>query len=313
MRDKIYGILGIFGDLYPELVDEIVPEYQLSVSQVFIGFTKAAILYTRSLEHIRRAGIPRAQMHLSATDIFLPSWVEDLTSGNDNLNMLSGTGRDLSKYSAGGPVFSGVQFLDKDFILSCHGILLDIVDGMSPVYDVSKEDVFFPSSAKPVSSEIVYDSEAAIKDSLWNTLCRSTYVSPNLRAGILNVLCDTSPNAEEFEYNSELRAFLFHDRNISVGGRSLTEWLCENVLANFVNRKLVTTNAGFIGVTHWATEQGDRVCVFPGCSVPLIIRLEANGDYYKLIGECYIDGIMDGEAMEWLKMGQVQLETICLC
>jgi hypothetical protein len=35
-----------------------------------------------------------------------------------------------------------------------------------------------------------------------------------------------------------------------------------------------------------------------------------NGDEYIFIGECYVHGFMDGEAMEFLKDGSAVLEQI---
>jgi hypothetical protein len=39
-----------------------------------------------------------------------------------------------------------------------------------------------------------------------------------------------------------------------------------------------------------------------GSSVPLLLRPRDNAGY-QLIGEAYVHGIMQGEAMEWLRKG----------
>ena len=44
---------------------------------------------------------------------------------------------------------------------------------------------------------------------------------------------------------------------------------------------------------------GDLVCVLFGCSVPVVLRRTAPDDY-EFIGECYVHGIMDGEAVQGL-------------
>jgi hypothetical protein len=44
--------------------------------------------------------------------------------------------------------------------------------------------------------------------------------------------------------------------------------------------------------------QSDTICIFSGSPVPHVIRKLPSGNY-GLIGEAYIHGIMDGEAMEW--------------
>ncbi|TVY17426.1 Heterokaryon incompatibility protein 6, OR allele [Lachnellula arida] len=44
---------------------------------------------------------------------------------------------------------------------------------------------------------------------------------------------------------------------------------------------------------------GDIVCILFGCSVPVLLR-KANlthGEFYTLVGECYVHGMMDGEAL----------------
>ncbi len=42
-------------------------------------------------------------------------------------------------------------------------------------------------------------------------------------------------------------------------------------------------------------QPGDLICVFFGGPVPWVIRQD--GEDYVLIGECYVPGIMNGEAI----------------
>jgi len=41
---------------------------------------------------------------------------------------------------------------------------------------------------------------------------------------------------------------------------------------------------------------GDLICVFEGATVPYALRRDRQ-DHFKVPGECYINGLMDGEAM----------------
>jgi len=43
-------------------------------------------------------------------------------------------------------------------------------------------------------------------------------------------------------------------------------------------------------------EEGDIIAIIFRVNVPFVLRPVANG-YYKVIGECYVYGIMDGEFM----------------
>ena len=46
----------------------------------------------------------------------------------------------------------------------------------------------------------------------------------------------------------------------------------------------------------------DLICILFGCSVPIVLRQQKDAgtgeEYFQLIGECYIHGIMEGEALE---------------
>ncbi|KAF4563714.1 hypothetical protein EYR36_002955 [Pleurotus pulmonarius] len=59
---------------------------------------------------------------------------------------------------------------------------------------------------------------------------------------------------------------------------------------------------GFVGLGPSELQVGDVVCVLHGARVPFVLRpcQDGEGKQYSLVGECYCDGIMDGEA---LKMG----------
>jgi hypothetical protein len=76
------------------------------------------------------------------------------------------------------------------------------------------------------------------------------------------------------------------------------------IQTNIMSRRLMSTTFGRIGVAPWAAHQGDVICVLPRCSVPLIIRPEGNGACYRLIGECHLHGIMEGEIWNEYRRGR---------
>ena len=52
------------------------------------------------------------------------------------------------------------------------------------------------------------------------------------------------------------------------------------------------------------TEANDIIAVLKGCSVPVVLRLYGElgaGGYFQLVGECYVHGMMDGEAIPTAK------------
>jgi hypothetical protein len=64
-------------------------------------------------------------------------------------------------------------------------------------------------------------------------------------------------------------------------------------------RKFFKTESGSIGLCPPHTKPGDEIWVLYGCRVPLMFRAQSGeeGRHYTFIGDCYLDGIMNGEAM----------------
>lgn len=60
-------------------------------------------------------------------------------------------------------------------------------------------------------------------------------------------------------------------------------------------RRFGTTNKGYMGMFPAQTQVCDVIAIIYGARTPFVIRPTANG--YHFIGECYVHGIMDGEAM----------------
>lgn len=76
-------------------------------------------------------------------------------------------------------------------------------------------------------------------------------------------------------------------------------------------RRFCFTSNGRLGQFAPGSEPGDRICVLSGGEVPFMIR-STSGDaqgMYQLVGECYLDGMMNGEA--W-KLSDHVVEDISL-
>ena len=63
------------------------------------------------------------------------------------------------------------------------------------------------------------------------------------------------------------------------------------------HRRFFVTGNGSMGLAPAPAKLNDVVALFPGATVPFIIRPTPDGTY-QLIGECYCHGIMNGEALE---------------
>ena len=93
---------------------------------------------------------------------------------------------------------------------------------------------------------------------------------------------------------------------------SMTEFL-RRVSTVVWNKRLFLSYGKYkyrFGLAPNAVEVNDIICILLGCSVPVVIRKHGEGaeQYYKFIGEAYIYGMMDGEALEqYAQLTQEQL------
>jgi hypothetical protein len=103
------------------------------------------------------------------------------------------------------------------------------------------------------------------------------------------------------------------DDNVEYDGRWFTDVVSilldvKSVLSpQSVFRKFGRTAAGNLGNMPGHAEVGDKTCVLYGGRVPYVIRPCGNGEY-AFIGECYLDGFMDGETMDL----DIETETFTL-
>ncbi|OCK87839.1 uncharacterized protein K441DRAFT_592399 [Cenococcum geophilum 1.58] len=71
------------------------------------------------------------------------------------------------------------------------------------------------------------------------------------------------------------------------------------------SHRLLDTTKGYLGIAPAAAEVGDRVCIFLGGRVLYVIISRENG-HYEFTGECYVHGVMDGEAVKNCDSGRTK-------
>jgi ankyrin repeat protein len=72
---------------------------------------------------------------------------------------------------------------------------------------------------------------------------------------------------------------------------------------SIAQRAFITTEKGNLGVTRLLAREGDHVVVVPGCSYPVLVRKMAGSEVFTVVGECYLDGYMNGEAVKLVEDG----------
>ncbi|KAI5365744.1 hypothetical protein J4E82_011207 [Alternaria postmessia] len=81
-------------------------------------------------------------------------------------------------------------------------------------------------------------------------------------------------------------------------------------------RRFMTTAGGLMGwapsdmyqSTKHHVEVGDQIAIVLGCSTPLAVR--PIGDAFQVLGEAFVQGLMDGQAIERLRAGTFKIQTL---
>ncbi|KAK4451235.1 hypothetical protein QBC34DRAFT_378561 [Podospora aff. communis PSN243] len=93
-----------------------------------------------------------------------------------------------------------------------------------------------------------------------------------------------------------------------IGQHEDMRFFAEESMKTTRGRRFCLTSQGFIGLVPPATKLGDVLCLVPGAQTPFLLRPIGNktGQFY-LVGECYIHGMMDGEAQAGGQKSEIQI------
>jgi hypothetical protein len=257
----------------------------------------------------------------------MPSWVPDWNNKN-HFRLFSGR----STYHAvlgKPPIF---QFSANDAELSVQGFKIGDIDGLgASYYEKYKSTEADDLLVQPTGSDNAYWTDEGLRDAVWRALIGNRIhpnkVAPEEHAALLQCPLELEEQ-NSVEISRGRKAFnhlLKQNKELRVGGRSLSGFFpasgimdpekaqsaLEQMFRLHRSRRLAVTLLGHFGLVPIAAQKGDLVYIFLGCNVPMILR-KAEVSKYHLIGGCYLHGFMEGEAMDDLHVGNVQLETICL-
>ncbi|KAK6206173.1 hypothetical protein QIS74_13592 [Colletotrichum tabaci] len=62
--------------------------------------------------------------------------------------------------------------------------------------------------------------------------------------------------------------------------------------------RLMVSCDGHVGLVPQRAMKGDFLCVLFGCSIPIVLRKSEDRDSFNVIGECFVDGYMEGAGAE---------------
>ena len=250
-------------------------------------------------------------------------------------------------YSASGSKMPRVRFEAPGSIV-CEGIFLDFVDGLGgciPDADVCAPCSMVPSTSV-INAPPVNQDGSRVGDAyhLMMKICRSLVLDrkdvylrhPSPTEKYLKdfqLFCSTAMSHPS-KVDAMFTNWFLLNKSLKVQGsdiESLSKRAAESIptsrvslfdlsdeesfLARFRvttknwNRRLLVSEKGMLGMAPIKAKKGDIICVLFGCSVPLLLRQRHSLEEYEFIGECYLDGYMNGEALDSMEADSDSLRT----
>lgn len=74
------------------------------------------------------------------------------------------------------------------------------------------------------------------------------------------------------------------------------EQIQESLRVAYMGRRLFRTREGYLGIGPQSLKEGNEVWILAGAAVPIVLQTLPSGNY-ALVGEAYVHGIMNGEAV----------------
>jgi hypothetical protein len=159
------------------------------------------------------------------------------------------------------------------------------------------------------SFKLTWDPERSIRDSCIKFLETATSAFGSLDENkrtifwrtIMSDLLDGNDNGDPQTRMSKQTSFSFDMWLTEEKADSIMDSRVSNSITNSIwGRDFFITEEGSFGLCPSGTRPGGEVWVIVGGNVPFILcpRSEEGGKYHTFIGDCYMDGVMDGEVKD---------------
>jgi hypothetical protein len=303
-RDRIYGILGLAGD--KELGIKV--DYNMKIHEVYT-MTAEILLQHNYTDILSWCKFPKGQPEL-------PSWVPNF----------DGLLRDpYGAYKYKGPLWKPLfdaskshevkistrSLIDNSSTITMSGLTLDVIKELGTSWQEPKGENFW-QPVKTFLTQIKTFLEQAQKiphlvpqgqkfwdDAFWRIPCADQkyhgYVRRRADATAEDGLCEVIARmyGDRSGHEDEVKTSAFNKYDGAMG--------------YLYGLKPFISGKGYVGLAPEHAVPGDILCVIIGAIVPYVLRRVPEGGF-ELVGEAYVHGIMDGEAMD---LG-LEEELLCL-
>ncbi|KAH8794329.1 heterokaryon incompatibility protein-domain-containing protein, partial [Hyaloscypha sp. PMI_1271] len=273
-RDIIFGLLGL-SDNFKSLLP--LPDYNKSTAQVFTDVAKRHLNLTKSLDILQHA--------TSTTPNFgRPSWVPYWSDAPAVVYL----GHKLMKASRNSQAIFSISADDQN--LRVRGQKFDRVKVL-PLADPK-------AYTEPVLSEQVMEG--------WRMSCNVGFSLAKYPTGepvgevVMRTLCwelkNVTTHGQSSLFSKEMENFReWHSVLTTTSTLEEYEEQLQFIRAeNQMPTPLCITARGYLAAIPFVTKVGDCIAILAGGRLPFVLR--PTGNHYRLVGPCYVHGIMYGEA-----------------
>lgn len=302
-RDKVYALLGLVTET---MTDISTCDYFLDTPTVYLQVAKHCVLHRGSLECL-------GYCNPSLRNSELPSWVPDWR--------YPGVRHPFAKWSKHKPDFGDPDLVDKRIYSSSADVTsqkrhLSISIFQNPkLFNEGIRIGEVMTAGLPFYQNAIHGFESDILRG-WEPENLQLVYGPtgetNFEAFSHTIVADVAKRgslrergyAVDWNFWRSVKDFT----HPPTSSRLRVEW--GSLLFATVGRSFVLSDHGYMCLAPGETRPGDQICVLFGGHVFYILR--PVGACWSFIGECYVHGLMDGEAMSLLANGTFELQDFII-
>ncbi|KAJ3566474.1 hypothetical protein NPX13_g7116 [Xylaria arbuscula] len=324
-RDKIYGLLGLIEESI-----HVQPDYRLPLVEVYRNFVQEVIKATGALSIIYQTASFRKAVPS------WPSWVPDWSAQETQTYPEPVAAVLYEKARAAGDSLHMYITPNNPNLLYCEGCIVDTISQLGCTFDANlnaTHNIHDRCSLSLGDSRIsIYKDSAAVRQGFWKVFTLNCSVGREEKSNGYLLKMPYFDGRGQDALFSAISRFQQCNGGLTVAQQPLIShfppWSQEysdlsgvstrvldtlhQLLLVMIFRRFVVTQKGRMGIVPRHAKLGDAIFILKGCKAPVILRPAGDGTY-SILGECYIDGIMHGEAMEDLAAGRYQARQIILC
>jgi hypothetical protein len=280
-RDRFFTLVGLASDGNDT---DFEPDYESSFHDIVLRFAYAFVRQGRGIQLLYRAGITSAE-HESKFPSWIPDWTVQRPVG------LNDSSDSEFTFSACGPSSPHVTLGPMPNDLSVDGYNMDVILAITTTSNTESEwEEYFVEVDEMIDQAMLSDTLGPKEDLKWKVpVAAAPFTSRESYKAFREYIADPlNVPTNDGDYNA-------HKSYGECLQGTLTGW------------KFVITKRGFAGVVPSFSQVDDVVAIMKGGCVPFLLR--ESGEKWRLVGECFVHGIMKGEGL-WLP--GVKEDTFCL-